>query len=166
VAGPAGAIVLIPQESYVFAGTVGENLTYLREDAPPDEVGAVCDLLGLRPLVDRLGGMDAELSRATLSAGESQLVALVRAYLSPAPVVVLDEATCHLDPAVEARVEVAFAARPGTLVVIAHRITSARRARHILLMGDTEVRHGTHDSLLITSTLYRDLAGVWDDLPV
>ncbi|TCO59704.1 ATP-binding cassette subfamily C protein [Actinocrispum wychmicini] len=151
-------VVLIPQEAYVFAGTLWENLTYLRQDATPDEVDTVVTLFGLK----RLGGTHVELVPTVLSAGERQLVALARAYLSVAPVVVLDEATCHLDPVTEAAAEEAFAARPGTLVVIAHRITSARRARHILLMGDTEVRHGTHASLLDASALYRDLVGLWD----
>jgi ATP-binding cassette subfamily C protein len=88
-------------------------------------------------------------------------VALARAYLSPAPVVVLDEATCHLDPIAEE----GFATRRGTLVLIAHRLTSARRSRHILVMGDGEVHYGTHDSLLAESALYRDLTGLWDDVP-
>jgi ATP-binding cassette subfamily C protein len=64
-------------------------------------------------LVDRLGGLAAELAPAELSAGERQLIALARAYLSPAPIAVLDEATCHLDPVAERRVEEAFAARGG-----------------------------------------------------
>jgi len=63
-------------------------------------------------LVTRLGGYDAQVDPAALSAGERQLIALARAYLSTARLALLDEATCHLDPAAEARAERAFAGRP------------------------------------------------------
>jgi ATP-binding cassette subfamily C protein len=75
--------------------------------------------------------------------------------------VVLDEATCHLDPTAEAVAEQAFAARGGTLVVVAHRISSARRARRILVMDGREVVLGDHDVLVERSALYRDLVGHW-----
>jgi ABC-type multidrug transport system fused ATPase/permease subunit len=152
---------LIPQEAYVFPGTVRENVTYLRDGASDDEIDAVVDLLGARPLVDGLGGLDGGVDGGALSAGERQLLTLVRAYLSPAPVVVLDEATCHLDPAAEARVELAFARRPGTLIVIAHRISSALRARRVLVLDGAGTAAGTHDELLDGSVLYRDLVGHW-----
>jgi ATP-binding cassette subfamily C protein len=115
----------------------------------------------MRALVDRLGGYDAELDPATLSAGERQLVTLVRAYVSPAWLVILDEASCHLDPSTEALVEQAFARRPGTLIVIAHRISSALRAEQILVLDGTQVLHGSHDELLERSGLYGDLVGHW-----
>ena len=88
-------------------------------------------------------------------------MALTRAYLSSAPLVVLDEATCHLDPDAEARAERAFAARPGALVVIAHRVSSALRAQRILVLDGRVPRLGTHEDLLATSALYRDLVGHW-----
>jgi ATP-binding cassette subfamily C protein len=118
-------------------------------------------LLGMRPLVDRLGGYGAELDPAALSAGERQLITLVRAYVSPAWLVILDEASCHLDPTTEAQVEQAFARRAGTLIVIAHRISSALRAEQVLVLDGTEVLHGSHDELLRRSALYRDLVGHW-----
>ncbi|MGH3835905.1 MAG: ATP-binding cassette domain-containing protein, partial [Pseudonocardiaceae bacterium] len=124
--------VLIPQEAYVFTGTVEENLTYLRDDSTLAEIDEAIDAVGARELVERLGGCRADLDPAVLSAGERQLVTLVRAYLSPARLVILDEATCHLDPVADSRVERAFAQRPGTLVVVAHRISSALHARRIL----------------------------------
>jgi ATP-binding cassette subfamily C protein len=108
-----------------------------------------------------LGGYDAELDPATLSAGERQLVTLVRAYVSPAWLVILDEASCHLDPSTEALVEEAFARRPGTFIVIAHRISSAIRAQRILVLDGTQVLHGSHADLLQRSGLYRDLVGHW-----
>ncbi|MEV0969184.1 ABC transporter ATP-binding protein [Microtetraspora glauca] len=153
--------VLIPQEAYVFHGTLMENLTYLT-DASPHAVQRAVDEVGMTDLARRLGGLSAEINPATLSAGERQLVALARAYLSPARLVILDEATCHLDPAAEARAETAFARRGGTLVVVAHRLTSALRARHVLLMDGVRVRLGTHDELVAVSPLYTDLIGQWN----
>jgi ABC-type multidrug transport system fused ATPase/permease subunit len=109
-----------------------------------------------------LGGPGGRVDPAALSAGERQLVALARAYLSPAPLALLDEATCHLDPEAEARAERAFAARPGgTLVVVAHRISSAYRADRVLVMDGPRTAYGTHEELLRGSAPYRDLVGGW-----
>jgi ATP-binding cassette subfamily C protein len=157
--------VLIPQEAYVFAGTLRENLAYLRPDATTAQIDDAVDRLGMRSLVARIGGYDAEVDASALSAGERQLITLVRSYLSPARLIVLDEAACHLDPAAEARVELAFAARPGTLLVIAHRISSALRARRILVLDGAGAVVGTHEELLAVSPLYRDLVGHWAGTP-
>jgi ATP-binding cassette subfamily C protein len=152
---------LVPQEAYLFSATVRENLLYLREDASDADIDNAVTELGAGPLVSRLGGYDAELRIAELSAGERQLLTLIRAYLSPARLVILDEATCHLDPSTEARAEAAFVKRGDTLVVIAHRISSALRARHILVVDGNEAALGTHDELVASSQLYRDLVGHW-----
>lgn len=151
----------IPQEAYLFSATVWDNPTYLRSNARPADVAEAVDRLGAGALVEQLGGYDAELEPERLSAGEGQLLTLVRAYVSSARLVILDEATCHLDPAAEARVERAFADRPGTLVVIAHRMSSALRARRILVLDGTHVQVGDHEGLLLNSQLYRDLVGHW-----
>ncbi|GAB3740674.1 ATP-binding cassette domain-containing protein [Microlunatus parietis] len=156
----AGCRVLIPQEAYVFSGRLIDNLAYLRPEATPAQVAAAAAELGATELVDRLGGLAAELRPGDLSAGERQLIALVRAYLSPAPLAVLDEATCHLDPEAERRAEEAFAAR-GPLIVVAHRMTSALRAKRILVLDGERTVLGDHDSLLQRSPLYRDLIGFW-----
>ncbi|MFD9932726.1 ATP-binding cassette domain-containing protein [Streptomyces massasporeus] len=155
--------VLVPQEAYVFSGALVENLRYLRPDASDEDVATAVDAVGAGPLVARLGGIGAVIDPAALSSGERQQIALVRAYLSPAPVVLLDEATCHLDPAAEARAEEAFARRPGTLLVIAHRISSALRARQVLVLDGDRVVSGTHGEVLERSELYRDLVGHWSD---
>ncbi|MFB9839641.1 ATP-binding cassette domain-containing protein, partial [Actinoallomurus acaciae] len=97
----------------------------------------------------------------SLSAGERQLVALARAFASPARLVILDEATCHLDAAAEEHAERAFAARPGALMVIAHRMTSARRARRVLVLDGTRAWLGAHGDLLEDCPLYRELHGHW-----
>ncbi|MET7601468.1 ABC transporter ATP-binding protein [Streptomyces avermitilis] len=155
--------VLIPQEAYVFGGTFEENLTHLRPDpVPGTELLAAAEAIGLATLLERLGGPSARLDPAALSAGERQLIALTRAYLSYASVVLLDEATCHLDPEAEERAERAFAERPGTtLVVVAHRISSALRADRVLVMDGRRTEYGDHDELLRRSALYRDLVGTW-----
>jgi len=165
---PAAALtrlrVLIPQEAYVFTGTLAENILYLRGTADPlprAGLDAAAGALGLSPLVSRLGGYHAVIDPAALSAGERQLIAITRAYLSTAPIAILDEASCHLDPAAEARAEAAFARRPGTLIVIAHRISSALRARRVLVLDGVRAQVGDHDSLLASSPMYRDLAGYW-----
>jgi len=165
---PAAALtrlrVLIPQEAYVFTGTLAENILYLRGTADPlprAGLDAAAGALGLSPLVSRLGGYHAVIDPAALSAGERQLIAITRAYLSTAPIAILDEASCHLDPAAEARAEAAFARRPGTLIVIAHRISSALRARRVLVLDGVRAQVGDHASLLASSPMYRDLAGYW-----
>jgi ATP-binding cassette subfamily C protein len=153
--------ILIPQEAYVFTGTLKENLTYLYP-ATKTELDEAAEAIGLTPLITRLGGYGAAITPAALSAGERQLIALTRAYLPPARLVILDEATCHLDPAAEERAEAAFARRPGTLIVIAHRISSARRARRILVLDGARPHVGDHSSLLASSAMYADLAGQWE----
>lgn len=156
-----GERVLVPQEAYVFTATVRENLGYLCPE-PPTAAAllASCTAVGALGLVERLGGLDAKLDPGALSAGERQLLALARAHVAPAPLVLLDEATCHLDPAAEALAERAFAARPGgTLIVVAHRIGSARRAGCVLLMDGTHTQCGTHEELLARSSFYRELTG-------
>lgn len=157
--------VLIPQEAYVFTDTVRENLTYLRPLATAAQVDHAVAAVGAEALLARLGGPAAKLVPAELSAGERQLIALVRAYLSAAPVVVLDEATCHLDPIAEQCAEAAFAERGGTLIVIAHRISSALRANRVLVLDGTSAIVGDHPTLLSTSPLYRELLGHWQAGP-
>lgn len=154
--------VLIPQQAYVFAGTLEENVTYLRPEAMRQHVDEAVRAVGAVHLIDRLGGYQVEIDPGTLSAGERQLITLARAYLSPARLVVLDEATCFLDPAAEQHVELAFAHRPGTLVVIAHRMSSALRARRIVVFDGHQPLLGSHHELLDRSPLYRDLVGHWD----
>ncbi|MDG5804307.1 ABC transporter ATP-binding protein [Streptomyces ossamyceticus] len=156
------ARVLIPQEAYVFTGTVRENLTYLHPAASPATLDGAVAEIGATALVERLGGYEATVDPDRLSAGERQQMALVRALLPPTRLHVLDEATCHLDPSAEARAERAFATRPSTLIVCAHRISSALRADLTLVLDGPRHDLGTHDELMTTCALYRDLIGHWD----
>jgi ATP-binding cassette subfamily C protein len=114
--------------------------------------------------VDRLGWLNTLLGPdgVTLSEGERQLVALARVWACPAKIVILDEATCYLDPTAEAQAEHAFTHRPDTtLIVIAHRISSALRARRILVMDGATPLIGSHHTLLALSPLYANLVGHW-----
>ncbi|WP_424530276.1 ATP-binding cassette domain-containing protein [Sphaerisporangium viridialbum] len=158
---------LVPQEAYVFTGTVGENLGYLRPEGTRSSdawLREAVEAVGAGALVERLGGLDAVIEDpSALSAGERQLIALARVYASPARVVVLDEATCHLDPAAERHAETAFAARGGTLVVIAHRVSSAARAGRVLLMDGATAITGTHADLPGRSPLYAEMVGHWNN---
>ena len=127
----------------------------------PEDVDAAVQLLGMRALVQRLGGYDAELDPATLSAGERQLITLVRAYVSPAWLVILDEAS--LPPR----------SRPPRPRRAGLRRAGPGRSRHrppdqlgASRAADPGARrdagaHGTHDDLLQRSALYRDLVGHW-----
>ncbi|MEU8437450.1 ABC transporter ATP-binding protein [Streptomyces sp. NPDC029216] len=161
--GPDPRRTLLPQQAYVFTGTVRENLGHLCPGPVPDErLEHAVAALGMDGLVDRLGGPDAPVDPSALSQGERQQLALAAAYLSPAPLLLLDEATCHLDPRAEERAERALARRPGTLVVVAHRISSAARADRVLVLDGTRAVHGTHADLPARSPLYRELVGVWN----
>ena len=160
-AGLRALIAVVPQEAYVFAGSLRDNLTYLDGAATDEELCAAIAATGLTQLADRLGGLDGPVDPGELSEGQRQLVVATRVWLSPAAVVILDEATSRLDPAAEARVEAAFRRRPGTLIVVAHRLSSARRAEEVLLMDGTGIARGTHDELLATSAVYAELMGRW-----
>ncbi|WP_394621913.1 ABC transporter ATP-binding protein [Lentzea sp. JNUCC 0626] len=158
------AIALIPQETYLFTGTVRENLALLAPWATDEELIAAATMVGAKPLLDTLGGLNASLGHGGegLSAGEAQLLALARVYVTSAGVVILDEATSHLDPAAEARAERAFAQRNGILVVIAHRLSSALRANRVLVMDGGKPLLGTHEHLLRSSAMYGQLMQAWD----
>ncbi|MFF2993499.1 ATP-binding cassette domain-containing protein [Streptomyces sp. NPDC057950] len=151
--------VLLPQDAYVFAGELQENLRWLCPRAPEREVMSAVHALGAAPLVERLGGLEATVDPAALSAGERQIVALVRAHLSPARLVILDEATRHLDAQAELHVEEAFRTRPGTVVTITHRPGPARRADRVLFLDGDRALVGTHSELLATAPGYRALVG-------
>ncbi|MFK0130054.1 ATP-binding cassette domain-containing protein [Streptomyces rubiginosohelvolus] len=154
--------VLLPQHAYVFSGSLRDNLRYLRPDAHDREIAAMADAVGLDTLLSRLGSLDAAVEPDRLSQGERQLVALGRAYLAAPPLLILDEATSRLDPAAETRAELAFATLPGALVVVAHRLSSARRADRTLVMDGPRTQCGTPGELLRSSALYRDLSGLWE----
>jgi ATP-binding cassette subfamily B protein len=164
----AGAVTLIPQEDFLFNGTLRDNFRYGRPGASDAEIWDVCRAMGIDGWVRSLpDGLDTEVRErgSRFSAGERQLVALGRAFLMDPAVIVLDEATSNLDPETEVQVEgalqVLLAGR--TAVVIAHRLRSAERADRVLLVHDGAiVAEGRHDALAAGNERYRDLVAVWE----
>ncbi|MFR9805735.1 ATP-binding cassette domain-containing protein [Pseudonocardia sp. RS010] len=146
------AITLVPQQAYLFRGTVAENLGYLTPFTDPAAMRRSVGAVGAEELVEGLGGYDGVVVPGELSAGQRQLLALARAHLSRARFCILDEACCHLDPAAEQVAERAFRERGGTVLVVAHRMSSAARADRVLLLDGTRAGLGTYADLA-------DLAG-------
>jgi ATP-binding cassette subfamily B protein len=161
-------VVLIPQEGFLFNGTLRDNLRYARPDASDDEVWDVCRAIGIedwvRALPERLDTLVRERG-GRFSAGERQLVALARALLAAPDVIVLDEATSNLDPETEVRVERALATllEGRTAIVIAHRLRSAQTADRVVMMdAGRVVAVGPHHELLDVSPEYARLVSVWE----
>ena len=156
-------VSFVPQETYIFAGSLRDNLRYLRPSATDKEIAASAAAIGLRRVMDRLGGLDAQVDvvKSGLSAGERQLLTLARVHLKATPIVVLDEATCHLDPAAEDQVERTFMATDATLIVVAHRMSATRRAKRVIVMNAGKIDIGRHDELLNRNAMYADLHALW-----
>jgi ABC-type multidrug transport system fused ATPase/permease subunit len=161
-------MVLIPQEGFLFNGTLRDNLRYARPDAADEELWAVCAEVGIdgwvRDLPERLDTHVRERG-GRFSAGERQLVALARAMLADPAVIVLDEATANLDPETEARVERALGRvlENRTAIVIAHRLRSAEQADRVVMMDQGRViAEGSHADLVATSLRYQRLVAVWE----
>ncbi|MGW4483900.1 ATP-binding cassette domain-containing protein [Amycolatopsis sp. NPDC004368] len=156
-------IALISQQAYLFAGTVRDNLGLFAPTASDEHLAAAAHAVGAGPLLARLGGLDGELGHGAegLSGGEAQLIALARVYASSARIVILDEATSTLDPAAEAHAERVFAERGCTLIVIAHRLSCAIRARRVLVLDGHETLLGSHADLTARSPRYAGLMQAW-----
>ena len=156
---------VVPQESYLFAGTVRDSIAYARPDASDTEVEAAARATGAHDMITGLpGGYDHEVAERgrNLSAGQRQLIALARAQLADPAILLLDEATAALDLAAEAAVNHAIseltAAR--TTIVVAHRLTTAARADRIVVMDQGRIAEaGTHAELLAADGTYTAL---WD----
>ncbi len=154
----------VPQEAFLFSGTLRDNIAYARPDATPAEVEAAARAVGAHDFIARLPGgyLHPVTERGrSLSAGQRQLVALARARLVDPAILLLDEATAALDLATEARVIRAMkvVAAPRTTLVIAHRLQTARTADRIVVVeGGRVVEQGTHDELV---TLGGPYARLW-----
>ncbi|MET9377090.1 ABC transporter ATP-binding protein [Streptomyces sp. NPDC003035] len=154
---------VVPQEAYLFAGTVRDAIAYGRPEATDAEVEAAARAVGAHDMIATLeGGYLHEVAERgrNLSAGQRQLIALARAELVDPDVLLLDEATAALDLATEAQVNQATDRLAGrrTTLVVAHRLTTAARADRVILMAHGRVAEdGTHDELLARGGLYAEL---------
>ena len=139
----------VPQEPFLFAGSIRDNVTFARPDASEAEVLEACRLVGLGDLIDRLpDGIDTPVHErgVSLSSGERQLLALARAFLARPRILVLDEATSNLDLKSEAKIEHALDAllEGRTAILIAHRLATAMRADRIAVDPRRRDRRARH----------------------
>ncbi len=161
-------IGVVPQEPFLFNGSIRDNIAFARPDASDDEVWATCQTVGIDDLVDRLPeGLDTPVHErgVSLSSGERQLLALARAFFARPRVLVLDEATSNLDLTSEARIERALdvVLEGRTAIVIAHRLATAKRADRIVVVEDGRiVEQGPHDELVRQAGPYAAMYATWE----
>jgi len=155
----------VPQESFLFTGSVRDNIAYGRPDASDSEVEAAARAVGAHEFIAELPGgylhLLAERGRS-LSAGQRQLLALARAQLVDPAILLLDEATSNLDLVTEARVNAAMAevSRGRTTILIAHRLQTARHADRIVVLDSGQIAEtGTHETLVAAGGRY---AAMWE----
>jgi len=160
---------IVPQEGFLFSGTVRENIAFGRPGAPLDEVEAAAAAVGATPFIAALPeGIETQVGErgVQLSAGQRQLVAFARALLAEPRILILDEATSNVDvrteKTIERGLERLLAGR--TAIVIAHRLSTIRRAGKIVVLeGGRVAEAGTHEELLVSNGPYAKLYGAWEE---
>jgi ATP-binding cassette subfamily B protein len=158
-----GAVGYVTQDAHLFHDTMRDNLRYAKPDASEDEIWQALDAAQVGDLVRQLpDGLDTVVGERgyRLSGGERQRLAIARLLLKAPPLVVLDEATAHLDSESEVAVQRALdrAMEGRTSLVIAHRLSTIRNADQILVIDRGRIAEtGTHDQLLAAGGLYAEL---------
>jgi ABC-type multidrug transport system fused ATPase/permease subunit len=161
---------VVPQEGFLFAGTVHENLAFARPDATSEEIVRAAQAVGAHEFILRLeNGYETELGeRGTrLSLGQRQLIAFARALLADPRILILDEATSSVDIGTERRIEEAMRTllEGRTAFVIAHRLSTIRDADLIVVLEHGKVvEQGSHAELMAARGLYTQLYGDWADV--
>lgn len=153
---------MVLQDTWLFEGSVRDNLTYGRKDVTDDELYEICRQCGLKHFIDTLtDGFDTVLSdNVAVSAGQKQLLTIARAMVEDAPLLILDEATSSVDTRTELKIQKAMDAltQNRTSFVIAHRLSTIRDADLILYMSDGDIKEsGTHSELIAKNGLYANL---------
>jgi ATP-binding cassette, subfamily B, bacterial len=160
-------IGVVPQEPFLFAGSLRDNIAFARPSATDAQVWAAVDAVGLRDLVERSpDGLLTPLHERgqSVSSGERQLLALARAFVAEPRVVVLDEATSSLDLRSELRVEAALdrLLQGRTAILVAHRLSTAMRADRIIVVDEHRiVESGSHDDLVAAGGRYAAMFETW-----
>lgn len=158
-----GAFTMVLQDTWLFAGTVYENLAYGAENATRERVEEVCKKAKIHSFITRLPqGYDTYLSdnAVNISKGQKQLLTIARAMLSPSPMLILDEATSNVDTRTEQIIQSAMTElmKGKTCFVIAHRLSTIKNADNILVMdGGNVIEQGTHGWLMALNGAYRKL---------
>jgi ATP-binding cassette subfamily B protein len=158
---------VVPQEPFLFAGTIGDNIAFARPDATDEEIHEAVDKVGLTDVVARVPqGLDTVVHERgqTLSSGERQLIALARAFLAHPRVLVLDEATSNLDLQSETKIEAALDVllENRTAILIAHRLSTAMRADRIVVVDDGRIAEvGSHAELVAKGGRYAEMYDTW-----
>ena len=158
---------VVPQEPFLFAGSLRDNIAFACPDAGDDEVQEAVGAVGLADVVERMPeGLDTIVHERgqSLSSGERQLIALARAFMAHPRVLVLDEATSNLDLASETKIEAALDVllEARTAVLIAHRLTTAMKADRIVVVDDGRiVELGTHQQLVARGGRYASMYATW-----
>lgn len=161
------SVVVVPQEPFLFDDTIIANVGFARPGIGRDDVTACVDSLGLTDWVTSLtDGLDTQVGNrgSALSAGERQLVALIRAAVVDPPILVLDEATSSVDPGTEVSIARALdmLSRNRTTISIAHRLSTAARADRVIVLADGRVvQDGHHDRLVVQPGPYARMYADW-----